>query len=235
MNRSRSKSFRKYSFEFLSIFIAVIAAFALENWKDYRNARRSEIKILTEIKNGLSNDLLDIEENIGGHRLGLKAVRYFADLLENVPVVPDSLTLYYYSLFRDFVTIQNSAGYETLKSKGLELIENDSLRLNIISLYEYEYSTLNKLEEQYEENQFHKNYFQPINSYLSPYLQFNENPAPVGILQPLNFSEKDKKLLKSMLWKIKLNREFCLRYYDQMALKVVTVQKKIESELEKHD
>jgi heme O synthase-like polyprenyltransferase len=52
----KSRNLRKYAFEFLSIFIAVIAAFALNNWNDNRKDRIAESKILTEISNGLELD-----------------------------------------------------------------------------------------------------------------------------------------------------------------------------------
>ena len=52
MKRKRTYKLVKYTFEFLSIFIAVISAFALNNWNDNRRDRLAENKILTEIYNG---------------------------------------------------------------------------------------------------------------------------------------------------------------------------------------
>ena len=50
---------KKHGFEFLSIFIAVISAFALNNWNDNRNADKSESKILIEIaKNYLNFEII---------------------------------------------------------------------------------------------------------------------------------------------------------------------------------
>ena len=51
---------RKYAFEFVSIFIAVISAFALNNWNDHRKDREAEEKILIEIDKGLDKDLYDL-------------------------------------------------------------------------------------------------------------------------------------------------------------------------------
>ena len=113
--------------------------------------------------------------------MGIKAANYFRDLIAKKPILQDSLIFHYFNLTRDFVSIQNISGYETLKSKGLELIENDSLRTNIISLYEYEYNTLRKLEEEYFELQFQENYFKEINYSISQNLEFNEDKIIVGI------------------------------------------------------
>ena len=53
----KKRNWRKYSVEFLSIFTAVISAFALNNWNDNRKDQNAEQKILIEIKNGLEKDL----------------------------------------------------------------------------------------------------------------------------------------------------------------------------------
>ena len=70
----KKRKWKKYIFEFLSIFIAVISAFALTNWNNNLNSRHSEQKILTEIKNGIGIDKQDFGGNIIGHNLSLKAL-----------------------------------------------------------------------------------------------------------------------------------------------------------------
>ncbi|MFK7748164.1 MAG: hypothetical protein AB8B65_07230 [Kordia sp.] len=42
MKGIKIKNWKKYTFEFLSIFIAVISAFALNNWNENRNNRNAE-------------------------------------------------------------------------------------------------------------------------------------------------------------------------------------------------
>ena len=138
---------KKYGFEFLSIFIAVISAFALNNWNDNRRNSEVETKILVEIMNGLEKDLDDVNLNRYGHEEGIKACRFFQQIINGKLVSTDSLRDYYLALTRDFVAIQNISGYESLKSRGLEFIKNDTLRFKIITLYEYDYKTLKKFEE----------------------------------------------------------------------------------------
>lgn len=133
----RTINYKKIITEFISVFIAVVFAFSLNNWNDNRKDRNAEKKILNEISNGLTKDLVDVNLNMAGHKIGIKACDYWVKILNNENFEKDSLTVYYSKLTRDFVSIQNRAGYETLKSKGLELIKNDSLRLEVISLYEY--------------------------------------------------------------------------------------------------
>lgn len=225
-------NFAKYGFEFLSIFIAVLSAFALNNWNDNRKDSISESKILVEISNGLGKDLEDITVNVGGHKAGIRACEFWRKVLENEEVTFDSLKQFYFDFSRDYISIQNISGYETLKSKGLELIEDDSLRLKIISVYEYDYSILRKFEEEYKENQFHESYFKALNDVFAPNFTFDEKGDISGMNVPINIPKSERKILLSYLWKIKTNRNFILYFYNQVEGNVKELKGLIEEELE---
>ncbi len=224
---------KKYAFEFLSIFVALISAFTLNNWNDNRKDNLAENKILTEISNGLKKDLADIKLNVGGHKTGISACNYFRKAFVGQNIKTDSLMLHYFNLTRDFVSIQNIAGYETLKSKGLELINNDSLRLKIISLYEYDYNTLRKLEEEYTEMQFQKNYFKEINEELSPNFKIDSHGNITGIDLPIKIQENKRNKLLLYLWKIQSNRVFILQHYSEIEKKVNELRKNINNEIKR--
>ncbi len=224
------RNWRRYTFEFFSIFIAVISAFALDNWNDNRRDRHAEVKILTEMKNGLQKDMDDIQLNMDGHDAGIAACQYFANMVDKQAVGQDSFTQHFFTLTRDFISIQNRSGYESLKSMGLNLIKNDSLRLQIISFYEYDLNNLEKLEEQYAELQFHTSYFHIINDLLTPYYIFGEK-GHVAIKLPLQLSSNDQVKLKSILWKIRVNRNFILNYYETVVQKTESLIAHIQQEI----
>lgn len=227
----RKINWKQYGFEFLSIFIAVISAFALSNWNDNRRDHRAETKILAEIYNGLEKDLADIRLNRYGHEEGIRACDYFSQIAMGKEVATDSLLPRYFYLTRDFISLQNRSGYETLQSRGLELIENDSLRTQIIATYEYDYTILQKFEEEYAEMQFYRSFFQEINRLLAPNFRFNGEGDITDIDLPLSLSPTDRKLLLSYLWKIKSNRNFILYYYRDVEQKVMALRAAIEAEL----
>lgn len=226
-------NWRKRGFEFLSIFIAVVSAFALNNWNENKRDAHSENKILTEISNGLKKDADDIKLNMSGHKIGVAACNYFRKALVGKNIETDSLLFYYSKLTRDFVSIQNIAGYETLKSKGLELISNDSLRLKIISLYEYDYNTLRKLEEEYSAMQFQENYFKEINEELAPNFKIDSNGNIIGIDSPLEIQENKRNKLLIYLWNIQSNRIFIQQYYSEIEKKISEVREDIHNEIKR--
>ncbi len=224
-------NWKTYAFEFLSIFVAVISAFALTNWDDKRRDRHTEVKILTEIRNGLEKDIKDVQLNLAGHKAGIKACQFVRKMTNGQAISKDSFAFYYFNLTRDFISIQNSSGYESLKSNGLGTIRNDSLRLQIIDIYEYDFRNMKKLEEDYKEMQYHTSFFQPINDILSPYFTFTEG-GQIQIEVPLNLTPQNKQLLLSYLWKIETNRNFVQQFYGDIENKIQNVIGSIEEEIQ---
>ncbi len=227
------KGLRKFGFEFLSIFIAVLSAFGLNNWNENRKARNAENKILIEIAHGLEYDLEDLKLNQTGHEQGVDACMYFAKVLADAEVNVDSFLIHYMALTRDFISIQNVGGYEALKSRGLELIENDKLRHQIINLYEYDYNTLRKFEEEYSEMQYHQSYFKELNDILSPnFIIDSLTKQMTGIDMPLTLSDGDRKKALVYVWKVYANRAYILNYYKDITQKVASTRKAILKEVE---
>ncbi|MGX7688539.1 hypothetical protein [Flectobacillus sp. BAB-3569] len=223
---------KKFGFEFLSIFIGVFAAFALDSWNETRKDKYVEIKILSEINNGLKQDVKDIMLNMEGHQQGIQAASYFQKVILNQPVSSDSIRQYHFRLFRNFISIQNSSGYQTLKSKGLEIIENDSLRLQILSLYENDFNSIRKLEEDYSELQFHQVYYNKFNDYFSSNLILDAEGKLSGIRYPIILGQKEKNILLLDLWRIKRNRMFIISTCEDVIKKIKALQKNIEEELQ---
>lgn len=228
-----TQKIKKFGFEFLTIFIGVFAAFALDNWNDNRKDNNTELKILSEINNGLKQDIKDINVNVEGHKSGLLATAFFSKLLLNKQVHSDSLMYHYFNLLRDFISVQNISGYQTLKSKGLEIIRNDSLRTEILSLYENDYNSLRKLEESYSELQFFEHYHQEFNNAIAPNIIIDKDGKLSGVNSPLKLTEKEKKILLIDLWKITTNRNFMLNNYTDVKNKIIKLQKHIEAELKR--
>ena len=217
--------------EFLLLFVAVISAFSLNKWNENRKDEIAETKILNEIINGLERDIEDANMNVFGHKLGLSSCRFWSRIIENKDVYSDSVTVHYMALTRDFISIQNISAYETLKSKGFELIENDSLRTQIVALYEFDYQILKKLEGEYHEMQFYENYFSEFHKVIASNLLYDEKANITGIQLPLTISNREKNILLGYVNKIQINRRYILKFYDRVIVKINDLKANIESEL----
>lgn len=206
-------------------------AISMSNHKEIKRNEFYENKILKEIAHGLNQDLLDMTHNYEGHETGLISCKYWRKVIYQEPFETDSTAYYYQFLMRDFISIKNTAGYEALKSKGLELVKDDSLRTEITILYEQDYNSLVNLEEHYYETQFQENYFMAFNTIVSPYLFFDDSGAITGLEKPLDLSNKDQKELLSYIWKIEKNRRFVMLMYQETINRVNAVLERIDRQV----
>jgi len=228
-------NWKKYIFETLSIFIAVVSAFALNNWNLNRRDRIAEKEILIEVKNGIENDLLTFTRNKNGNTTAKKSCSFLRDLVENKKVRQDSIQDYYYYVFTDFNFTSNKTGYEGLSTKGLDIVKDNLLRKRIAYYYNYYFDILTKIEEQNEQAQAYKNYFFPINNMLAKYMRFDKNGELIEIQQPINLSEIDKKKLYSYLWQLEIHRQAKIDLYIMLEEQMKIVQEHVKTTLKEMD
>ncbi|WP_298511863.1 hypothetical protein [uncultured Kordia sp.] len=228
-------NWKKYFFETLSMFIAVVSAFALSNWSQDRRDSNAEREILKAVVSALNNDLITIENNKLGNIFAKKSCVYLRDLINNKPVNQDSIQDYYNNVFADFSFTPNKTGYEGLTSKGLDIIKDDLLRVRITYYYNYYFDVLTKIEEQNEAVQAFKNYFFPINNVLANYMEFNDKGELIEIKQPIEISELDKKKIYSYLWQLESSREFKIMIYTQLETQLKVVQQHVKTTLDEMD
>ena len=161
--------------EITLIFVGISLAIWFNNWNERMKLQRTEVRILKEVRTGLQADLKDLGTNLGGHQTALRAAEYIQDFYLGGPAEnADSLNLYLFLLTMDATSLINTAPYEYLKSKGISLITNDSLRRQITDLYEYQYAELRTIEEDFGPMQFYRNFAPQIRSLLKSRLEYSE-------------------------------------------------------------
>lgn len=128
------------------VTIGVLLALGLNNWNEARLERQREIASLREIQSALRSDLQDIRQNVDSHRRGKNSTEVILrHLREDLPYA-DSLDRHFGGVLNATFLVESSTAYETLKSRGLELISNDSLRAAIARLYDVDYQIIERLE-----------------------------------------------------------------------------------------
>jgi hypothetical protein len=221
----------KYLAELLVVVIGVYIGFKANNYAEEQKQKEYVLATIKEMYKGLEEDAKDAEGNRNGHLKGQKAVNYFLKLANNNPVNKDSFEFYLMVvLTRNFVSIQNTSPFETIKSKGFNLITNDSLRQKMIKLYDFQYEFLEKLEEDYQETQFYSNESNHINEILAPSIVFNNEGKFMNLRNPLVLNEKDKNRLILILKRINFNRKFIASLYDGVITDIRNLRKQIEKE-----
>lgn len=122
------------------------------NWNERGKARQIEVQSLRELRDALQQDLEDIKENSWGFQ---QRVKLFSSLIEHMEQrLPYNDSLQQKLIYLQGFTflVSNIAPYETLKSRGLETITNDSLRLEIATYYDVNYEIILANEKEHREH-----------------------------------------------------------------------------------
>lgn len=128
--------------EILLITIGILIALNLNNWKQELNAKVIEINTLQEIQSGLSDDLKDLQFSLEYYKNGKNSSDILIFHLKNKLPYSDTLDRHFGKLGLFAVLSVRTGPFETLKSRGMETITNDSLRLKIANLYDFHYKTI---------------------------------------------------------------------------------------------
>lgn len=162
----QSKKYFIYAIgEILLVVVGILIALQVNNWNERRKNRISEMQSLMIVKENLTQDLDDFEKNIIHLGNRVQACVILLNSSMNNIEYHDSLAyhLLYSYVFPHFTP--NESGYELLKSKGIEIISNDSLKLAITNLYEYGYKYLYTWESEQTSN-IMNNYQPMLRQYL---------------------------------------------------------------------
>lgn len=152
--------------EIVLVVIGILIALQLNNWNADYQAGKEELKLLREMRDNLATDLEDCYWNIEKQQDLRKSNLAILSHLENRSPFHDSLTYHYGNLIYSTTQKRNMATYDHLKSKGIDLVRNDSLRRNITTVYSERYYFIEKLELEYD-NPYQLNHVVPqLNSKL---------------------------------------------------------------------
>lgn len=122
--------------------------------------RNLEEKSLKELYSALNSDHKDIKETLEQVEIDIYAVTRVQQFLKKEVPPFDSLRYFIPHAFAYSFHLANTAAYETLKSRGLDLISNDSLRLKITELYDVTYDYQKKSDDM--DNLNFINYVAPV-------------------------------------------------------------------------
>ena len=148
---NKTSKYVKYALgEIVLVVIGILIALQLNNWNAGQKAAREELKLLQEMRHNLASDLEDCFWNIEKQaELSLTNRAVLRHLEERTPF-HDSLRAYYGNLVYSTTQKRNMATYDHLKAKGIDLIQNDSLRRNITAVYSERYYYIERQELEYD-------------------------------------------------------------------------------------
>ena len=149
MEKNKTGKYLKYAIgEIVLVVLGILIALQINNWNELNKERASEKIILNEIRDNLKFDLKDFESNIANLQNKAISSKSILKILESNSDYNDSIGYFFFYL-KTYPHFSNkSNGYNLLQSKGLDIIQNDSIRKSITDLYEDRYQYLKTYEKE---------------------------------------------------------------------------------------
>ena len=138
--------------EIVLVVIGILIALQINNWNESNKLHKRELTLLNELKTNLTINIENLENDIQIQSNSIKSFDYILKLPQSNLPYNDSIPSYLSDIDYSPDVILVSSAFQTLKSSGLELIESDSLRIEILNLFEVDYPSLmqetRRLEDQ---------------------------------------------------------------------------------------
>jgi hypothetical protein len=213
--------------EIILVVIGILIALSINNWNEKRKYKNLEFVTLIEIQKGLNQAL---NENKRAEKANLGTIKSYEILLEH-----SEKKLPYSELvsvhFRRLMAWQepdfNYAGFELFKSRGPDLISNDSIKIKLLEIYEEKI--------QYLVNDHNKTEWNYNNTVMTPFYtdNFEINPQN-GIAVPNDYVA----LMKNQQFKNKLTYLMHIRKYGvgkskELSLLIENLLSEISTEVER--
>tara|TARA_Y100000385_G_C13091584_1_gene639041 strand:- start:197 stop:865 length:669 start_codon:yes stop_codon:yes gene_type:complete len=111
-------------------------ALQLNNWNESQKLLKKEVQVYQEIHSELLETLMDLEDDVEDIEDSYNASLIVRDMLINRQIEIDTLMLYLPEVFDLEQSNPKTSAFESLKSLGLDILSNDSLRQKITTLYQ---------------------------------------------------------------------------------------------------
>ena len=223
--------------EILLVVIGILIALQINNWNDEQKLKAKEIKIYTEIRHELAAAILDIKNDLQDHRRNQLSNTVVINTILQKTEYSDTL-LYHLALTTDWEQLTlTTSGFESLKSIGFDILENDSIRRAITDLYQ---GKLPDIVERDKENGLSSWIIEKTepeilsHQVLNPDI-INKDHIPRGYQYKIkNYKAflNDEPLLLS-LHRTHRKRWWLIRNYERLTTIIEEIVKKIDEELGK--
>jgi hypothetical protein len=128
MENKTSKYFKYAIGEIVLVVIGILIALQINNWNENRKTNKFEYKILRDIANGIEGNYFQIGLSLRNNKASIASANIILNALENNLPYHDSLDIHFSKSISWVSAKFINSGYESLKSYGVNLITNDSIK-----------------------------------------------------------------------------------------------------------
>ena len=225
LNEGKTANYLKYAIgEIVLVVIGILIALQINNWNEQRKEAIFERQVLAEINVSITQNIGYLDRGLTLNNTAIKSCRIILNHFENNLPYSDSLDYHFSnSLLWFYPSLDNNA-YESLKSYGLHLIKNDSIRNMLGRIYEWKYmDVLNKRQDEY--------FYGTIAPFITDLFESYEIN---GRMKPYDYKElKKSKKYNHILRTLISNRELQNQFWESIKNDRLELEKIIKKELNK--
>lgn len=211
--------------EFALIFVGILAALGADDWNTRRVERAEELATLQGIRSALASDAEELDSMAVFLEEKERRVLALQNHLTARLPYSDSLDSFFGAVYGFKESYLNRAPYEALRSRGFDLISNDSLQVQIIRLYDEQYRFVEQVDERHRSTML--DLFRPY------FLQHFVNPDFNISATPLDYSAllRDQYFLNLIGYRAALLRIDTRPAYDTAVVRSSELLNLIDAEL----
>jgi len=168
--------------EVILVVIGILLAFAINSWNEERKEVHRQVKTLEDLKDDLQMNVINTKQGLHYIKLFENCSLALMDIIDN----DASYETHMDTIFGQFHNVWDpdfsNGAYENLKSQGVNLVSNDSLKRNIVDIFEVQTDIL---DESRINRQYHYN-ISVVLPMITKY--FKKNPEQRGFnLHPTDY------------------------------------------------
>ena len=142
---NRPLKYMRYAIgEIILVVIGILIALQINTWKEEQKAKRVEFVILKELKKNIEVDILEMDSTLISVNQRIRSSKIILNSFSKNDSYHDSLNSHYgWALVYDQMYFHTGV-YESLKSSGSQLINDESLRFEISNYYDFSITSTEK-------------------------------------------------------------------------------------------
>lgn len=218
--------------EILLIVLGILIALYLDGINNRKQAQETETELLNELKSNLVSNIRILERTLDTEAEYLAYNEMILDYLDNRKPYDTELDKAFGVYFWTVSTNPVTGGYDFLKSKGIDLISDDSLRNRISFIFENEFSIL-KNENEVWSNNLQQNISYPYHvKHFRRYYTADVNGAESELARPFDYEGllEDQEFM-SINTEIISNRKWNINSLKTLIREIEGLLNQIEAEL----